>query len=241
MSIEGLLAVMDGDDLNEAEEAMWSLKAHGADALEPLLEAAPRMGRFGQLSAIELLEEIGDTRAGEVLVPMLQSEHDTVRDWAAGAIGRLRVEPAVPQLKRAYAETRRRGTPPDWTEPVSIRHALTALGARREVTPDRVRELRQANAEFGACWRPSDLPELIEELARARQLVLYSMWWQPYGESWSWLQSPSWELDWSLPLDALVEAARAAALDALSRAAAPPAGTVATLEWIDEADLRVSF
>lgn len=107
------------------------------------MAAAPSLGRFAQLCAIELFQEIGDARAGDVLIPMLDSAEDTVRDWAAQAVGELGVRQAVPAWQRAYAAVKERGPPLDWTEPLSIRMALTELGARNEVVPPRVAELER--------------------------------------------------------------------------------------------------
>ena len=66
---------------------------------------------------------------------MLDSDHDTVRDWAAGALADLGTEAAIPALRKAYDRWRLSGTPPDWTEPENIRLAMTTLGARQEVPP----------------------------------------------------------------------------------------------------------
>jgi hypothetical protein len=228
-AISELVAALDGDDWSAAEEAQYELGAHGRAALEPLLERAPGFGRFGKLCAIELLEAIGDARAGSVLIAMLRDEDDTVREWSARALGELGVRDAVPELRRAYQAVR---VPLDWSEPVAIRVALTALGARKEVLPARsaVDEglLRQA-------WPVEHLPEVIEQLADARQLVLYFMYWKRWRDTHTFVDTPSWELDWALPWDALVESARRDALEAARQAGTPDA-TLATVTWMDEAD-----
>ena len=234
-TIRELIADLDGDDTIEAEEAQSALESHGSAVLEPLMEAAPGFGRFGQLCAIELFQHIGDPRAGAVLVPMLRSDDDTVREWAAQALGLLGVAESVPELRRAYAAVKRRGTPLDWTEPESIRTALTELGARDEVVPARVAELERSESDRARCWAARDLPEVISELADARQLVLYFQYWERWRDSHTWKETPGWELEWSLPWDELVESARAAALDA-ARAAGAPRETVATVSWMDESD-----
>jgi hypothetical protein len=233
--IRELVAELDGDDSGAAEEAEHELGRYGRAVLEPLLEAAPAFGRFGKLCAIELFEEIGDARAGAVLVPMLRDSDDTVREWAARALGELGVREAVPELHSAYDAVRRRGTPLDWTEPERIRSALTALGARPEVVPERVAELSVSDRKIGRWWPAEHLPEVIEQLADARQLVLYFMYWERWRDGRIWVDTPSWELDWSLAWNALVETARSGALEAV-RQAGTPAGTLATVSWMDEAD-----
>jgi HEAT repeat protein len=233
--ILGLITDLDGDDTTAAEEAQAALGSYGSAVLEPLMAAAPSFDRFGQLCAIELFQEIGDARAADVLIPMLDSNEDTVREWAAQALGDLGVRQAVPALQRAYAAVKDRGTPLDCTEPLSIRIALTELGARNEVVPIRVAALGRHEGKLTRCWAPRDLPEVITELAAERQLVLSFMYWERSRDTHNWKETPSWDLDWSLPWDPLVESARVAALDA-ARTAGAPDDTVATLAWMDESD-----
>ena len=87
-----LVEELDGHDWNAAEEAEWALKQHGSRPLDLLLERAPSFDRFGRLCAIELFEHIGEPRAAVVLIPMLQDEDETVREWAARALAVLRVD-----------------------------------------------------------------------------------------------------------------------------------------------------
>lgn len=235
MDIRELIAVLDGDDWNAGEQALAELESLGPDVLEPLMEAAPRFQRFGQLCAIQLFEHISDARAGAVLIPMLRDDDEAVRTWAARALGGLDVREATPELRRAYEAVRVRGTPLDWSEPDALRDALRDLGAREEVIPDGVAELAVSERMITRGWPVEHLPEVIAELADARQLVLYFMFWTRWRDTHRWQDSPSWELDWSLPWDALVEAARRDAL-AAAREAGTPADTIATVTWLDESD-----
>jgi hypothetical protein len=79
-AIRELVALLNSHDTSEAEEAEAALKPYGAAILPPLFEAVPSFGRFGQLCAIELMQDACDPRAATVLIPMLRSEHDTVRE-----------------------------------------------------------------------------------------------------------------------------------------------------------------
>ncbi|MDQ3742209.1 MAG: HEAT repeat domain-containing protein, partial [Actinomycetota bacterium] len=232
--IRELIALLDGDDSTEAEEAQATLESYGADVLAPLMEAVPGFGRFGRLCAIELFEEIGDPTAAAALIAMLRDEDDTVREWSARALAQLRARDAVPSLRRAYAEVLRRGTPLDWTEPEAIRDALTALGAREEVVPPRVAELARDDVG-GRCWGAADLPLVISELADAGQVVLYFQLWRLRRDGDYWKAAGTWELDWSLRWPELVESARGAALEA-AREAGAPRKTVATVSWMAESD-----
>jgi hypothetical protein len=103
------------------------------------------------------------------------------------------------------------------------------------VIPPRVAQLERHERKLRRCSAVRDLPEVIIELAAARQLVLFFMCWERWRDTRTWKETPSWDLDWSLPWDALVESGRVAALDA-ARTAGAPDDTVATLAWMDETD-----
>lgn len=220
-----------------AEEAEASLQAMGPVVVEPLLERLHALTAFGRRCAVDVLREIGDTRAGPALTELLADEDEVVREWAAQAVGELGVTGAVPELKRLYDETKVRGVPPDWTLPVSARRALTRLGARDEVTPATVAELAERDEALGRSWLPARLPEVVSELAAASQVVLYFQYWKPLNGTHTAVDTPSWEIDWSRPWPDLVERARQGALDAIRRAGTPR-GTLATMEWIAETDWR---
>ena len=77
--IRQLVAALDDENHNDAEEAQFELtEDFGAEALEPLIAAAPRFSDFGRLCAIEVFEAIGDNRAAPVLIPWLTSANDVV-------------------------------------------------------------------------------------------------------------------------------------------------------------------
>jgi hypothetical protein len=188
-----------------------------------------------------MFETIGDRRAAAVLIPWLHSEDDTIRDWAAGTLGRLGASDAIPYLLDAWAAAKARGTPPDWTEPAQIRDALARLGARHVVLPAAAARLEAGGHSWDHAWPVSALPQVFRHLAEARQVILYFLCWAPYVErgadSWIGVDSATTpELDWSQPWDALVADASHAAIAAAEASKVPP-GTVATVEWIDESDL----
>ena len=226
---------LDSPDHGQAEESQDELQSYGARILGLLVEAAPTFDRFGQLCAIELLQGLGDPRAADALIPMLRGPHDTVRDWAASALGALGVKEAIPDLRRAYEEVKQRGDPLDEGEPESLRWALTQLGARHEVVPQRVYALARRDGKIDRCWAIEDLAEVIAELAAADQLVLQFMFWERTRGSHVWKATPGWELDWSLPWRELVEAGRDDALEA-ARLAGRPKNTVAMVWWMNECD-----
>lgn len=236
--IDRLIADLDSEDHNIAEEAEASLRDIGPAIVDPLLAAAPSFDRFGQLCAIELLNDLGDPSAGSFLISMLTSHHDTVRDWAAGALGRLGVVEAVAPLRDAYDATKRRGTPLDWTEPSNIRRALTELGGRDEVVPTNVGALAVDDRSMGRAWLPADLIEVLDALSGADQLVLSFMGWAPWRDSRTALLDEGWSLgdiDWAGSWSTLVDDAHMHAVAAPQQAAIPP-DAVVTISWMADSD-----
>ncbi|MFE1030005.1 hypothetical protein ACFW5I_36705 [Streptomyces sp. NPDC058818] len=90
---------------------------------------------------------MGDPRCGTALIGLLDSDNPTVREWAAMALAILDIDDAVEPLRRAYRACLARATPPDWTESVGIRWALTELGARTPVVTPLTARLRATAAE----------------------------------------------------------------------------------------------
>ena len=168
---------------------------------------------------------------------MLASEHNTVRDWAADALAQLGSPKAVPALRKAYARWRESGEPPNWTEPLNIRRALTALGARNEVLPDRAAALAQAHDSLGRYWRAVDLEAVLDALAEADQVVTaISVWHRAEAGFQGDLDaSPEYDLDYSESWDRLVILAREEALT--SPQFSPESDLVVTINWIDRSDL----
>jgi hypothetical protein len=161
--IEQLVRQLDADSTGDAEEAQAELTHRGreTDVIAPVLRALPTLNSFGQLCAIEILQQLGDARAGQPLIDLLTSEHNTVRDWSALALAQLRVIDAIPALWRAYQACKDRGDPPDWTEPHSIRFALTELGARHPVVPSLTASLRITTSYGHQAWPSARLTSTI--------------------------------------------------------------------------------
>src|SRR5262249_15350003 len=93
------------------------------EVIPSLIAAVGALDRYGQLSAIEVLEHCQDADAGPALIELLSSSHETVREWSAWALAELGVREAVPQLRETYRRHRTSGAPPNGTEAVAIRHA----------------------------------------------------------------------------------------------------------------------
>ncbi|MEU6671642.1 HEAT repeat domain-containing protein [Streptomyces sp. NPDC046727] len=236
--IERLVQQLD-DSSGPSYDARAELIHRGSAAVPAVIDGLPFLDSFGQLTAIEVFEEVGDPRCGPALIGLLDSDNTVVREWAAVALASLEIDGAIEPLRRAYRACLERRTPPDWSEPAGIRSALTRLGARTPVVPPLTARLRATVADDAPGWPSAHLPEIINDLADHAQVVLGTQFWRvraggTYGVSGT---GPDWELDWTAPWDQLVEEARTWCL---REAAQAPAGDdiFAVPTWIDHTDLR---
>ncbi|MFC7308375.1 HEAT repeat domain-containing protein [Streptomyces monticola] len=236
--IEALVQQMDGP-ADESMDARAELIHIGRPAIPVIIDGLPSLGAFGQLTAIEVFEEVRDVRCGHALIALLASENSTVREWAALALGDLGICEAVEPLWGAYRACVERTTPPDWSEPGGIRWALTELGARNPVLPSFTAGLRTTMVGDVPGWPSVHYREIVNDFADHEQAVLCCQFWKIEGDSIYRISGPKadWELDWTAPWPELVESAREWAL--LEATEAPAAhDVVVTIEWIDHTDLH---
>ena len=237
--IATLIGLLDDESVDTAEGAKADLMSLGAEVVAPLMAAVTSLDRYGQLSAIEIFEHCGDVRAGRVLIDLLGSHHDTVRDWSAQALGVLGIGEAVPALVAAYERLKVRDVSPDEGECVSLRCALTVLGGRREVVPPLTASLRRSVGGLSAAWPSGRLTDVINELADFEQAVLYFSLWIVNDEGRAHgteHETAPWRFDRGAPWEQAVEVARESAL--LEAAMIPNRNDmVATIEWIDRSDV----
>ncbi|MGW5235589.1 HEAT repeat domain-containing protein [Streptomyces nodosus] len=235
--IERLVQQLD-DSSGPSYDARAELIGMGSDAIPAIVDALPSLGDFGQLTAIEVFEDVGDPRCGPALIGLLDSDNPTVREWAAMALASLDIDGAIEPLRRAYRACLHRATPPDWTEPGGIRWALTELGARTPVVPPLTARLRATAADDAPGWPSAHFTEIINDLADHAQVILYSQFWRVNGGSTRRVANPGpdWGLDWTAPWEHLVEEARTWSLLEASEA---PTGndTFVAPTWIDRTDL----
>ncbi|MFJ7202140.1 HEAT repeat domain-containing protein [Streptomyces sp. NPDC098789] len=236
--IESLVQQLDGES-GESYDARAELIHIGSAATPAILDALPALGCFGQLTAIEVFEEVADPRCGPALIALLDGDNATVRQWAATALASLEMEAAVEPLRHAYRACFERRTPPDECEPIAIRWALTDLGARSPVVPALTARLQAGTGPDSPGWPSARFAEIIDDLADHSQLILYSQFWRvdaghTYSVSGAGLD---WQLDWAAPWEHLVEEARAWSL--LEATEAPVGDHVFVAPtWIDRADLH---
>jgi len=101
------------------------------------------------------------------LIDLLESEHDTVREWATHALGQLGIADATEPVRSAYWACIRRRIRPDWTEPSRMRWALTRLGSRHPVIPSLTGQLIVDTPELKSdtTWPSKNLNDVISDLA----------------------------------------------------------------------------
>ncbi|CAM5285284.1 HEAT repeat domain-containing protein [Streptomyces fumanus] len=232
--IETLVQQLDAK-ADESYDARAELIRLGADAVPAIVDGLPSLSGFGRLTAIEVFEEVGDPRCGPALIGLLDSDNPTVREWAAMALASLKIDGAVEPLRRAYLACWQQAIPPDWSEPVGIRWALTELGARTPVVPPLTARLRPTDA-LG--WPSADFTEIINDLADHAQVILYSQFWRVDASGMYGVPGPdlAWELDWTAPWEHLVEESRTWSLLEAAQAPTGPSIFVAPT-WIDRTDL----
>ncbi|MFJ4570368.1 HEAT repeat domain-containing protein [Streptomyces sp. NPDC088846] len=235
--IERLIQQLD-DSTGPSYDARAELIGVGSDAIPALIDGLPSLGGFGQLTAIEIFEEVADPRCGLALIALLRSDDSTVREWAAMALASLKIDGAVEPVRRTYHACLERATPPDWSEPEGIRWALTELGARSPVVPPLTARLRAATADDAAGWPSARFTEIINDLADHAQVILYSEFWRvdagrTYSVSGTGLD---WGLDWTAPWEHLVEESRTWSLLEASESTVGDNVFVAPT-WIDRTDL----
>ncbi|MER5386411.1 HEAT repeat domain-containing protein [Streptomyces sp. NPDC002688] len=230
---------LDADSSEMAEDAQHALIAMGPEVLDELIAAAPHLGAFGQLCAIEVFTALKDPRPGDMLVDLLDSENATVRQWAAEALADLEIQRAVPALQRAYEAFRQRGEAPDDSEGVALRWALADLGAREIVIPPRAAALRASQDNLDPAWPTAHLAEVIEDLAAHDQAVLSFQVWRirrDIGAFGGHGPGIDWGIDRQLSWGQIVADCRDWALLAAEATDKAP-DLVATICWIDASDL----
>jgi len=235
---EDLVRQLDGE-ADASYDARAELIWVGSEAITAIIDGLPSLGGFGQLTAIEVFEEVADPRCGPALIGLLDSENSTVREWAATALANLEIDGAVEPLRRVYRSCLERATPPDWSEPVGIRWALTKLGARTPVVPPLTARLRAMTDADSAGWPSAHFEEIIKDLADHDQVILYSQFWRVEGDRTYGISGTSldWQLDWTAPWQDLVEEASAWSL--LEATEAPAGENIfVAITWIDRTDLH---
>ncbi|WP_406356205.1 hypothetical protein OHB56_27360 [Streptomyces sp. NBC_01635] len=97
--IERLIQQLD-DSTGPSYDARAELIGIGSDAIPAIIDGLPSLDDFGQLTAIEVFEEVADPRCGPALIALLGSDDCTVREWAAMALASLRIDGAVEPVRR---------------------------------------------------------------------------------------------------------------------------------------------
>ncbi len=236
--IARLIGLLDDDSTEIAEDAKDELISIGAAVILPLAAAVGSLDTFGQLSAIEVFEHLGDAAAGPALISLLDNNaHETVREWAAWALGELGVREAVPSLQAAYRRQRDSDGHLDWSEAATIRRVLTVLGARQEIMPPLTASLRTTTGTIERAWPSTRLVDVVNDLADHDQAVLYFQLWEvtDRGTVWNGHDRLDEPFDVARPWQQVVEDARERVL-VEAAFLVPRPNLFATIEWVDRTD-----
>jgi hypothetical protein len=239
-----LIAKLNSNETAVAEEAQLDLQDLGLEAIAPVLNAVPTLGVFGQRCVLDLLEsqpvemlrQVTAPSVAQVVMSLLASEDEVVREWAANVLRHVDARESVPLLRLALERTQKARIPADWTEPVALRRALTALADRKEVVPPLLASTIKIHPSLGRYWPAILIKDLVNALAEASQVLLYFESWRSEEESMFWTKSPTWVVDLRGSWRDVVERAKTSALGAVE-GWTPLPGAVVTLEWIAESDI----
>ena len=112
---------------------------------------------------------------------------------------------------------------------------LTVLGDRDPIVPDGLRDIVSDDPRLGLVVNDSHLEIALEVLAGADLVALYVQRWQPWKETWTWVDAFSAEVDWAAAWPALVRTSLTTILRAASKRRIDPT-VMATIEWIGPSD-----
>jgi hypothetical protein len=240
LSVSDLIGELSYSSEGRGEEAKFDLISRGVEVVPALAARVIDLERLGKLLAIEVFETLGDARACSSLISLLQDDDTTVVEWSAQALGRLGCRQAVGPLLDLRSRMVAARVPPDWTGPVALRWALSALGARQAVVPEKTARLKvQRAGRAMQLFRSADLTAVIDDLARHSQVLLYFQVWRTENEDhlyWVRGEHEQWTFDWSAPWSDNVAAAHAVARANAARLVPQP-DLLVQPEWIDRDDL----
>jgi len=97
------LEQMSGVDDKEAAKAMEQLIARGGSVYPRVVECAQNVDAHVRRRGAMVLGQLGQPRAAEVLIPMLDDAEPSVRAAAAEALGQLRVKDSAEKLAQLVA------------------------------------------------------------------------------------------------------------------------------------------
>ena len=243
-SVATLIAQLNSDDANVAEDAQRALQALGREAIAPVLTAVGNLRLFGQRCALDLLErspvemlrQQTEPSVAHAVMPLLTSDDAVVREWAANVLRRGDARESIPLLRAALDRAKRARIPIDWTESVALRQALTALGDRHEIIPRLLTTTMICHPTLQRCWPATRITDVVTALAEERQVLLDLQAWRLTNEGALLIKVPRWEVQLSGSWDEVVERSKRMALGAMVGWIAPR-DTVVTLEWIAESDI----
>lgn len=244
--LQKLLDELASPHVNTASDAQYELeKSYGANALPQVLNILGTLNVFSRRCAIEYIQrcDVNEVKkladkVLEVLLPMVHNDDEVTRSWSAQTLGWLGLQEAIPAIQKAQMNAKAAGVPLDFSEQEEYRWALSQLGARRVVLPERARQLINPNDTWKYSWEIRDCDQVIREIAGANQVILYLQFWKCSLEGnkrrYYWSGGSGCELDWTKSWSDLVVDSQANALASIKSILQE--ALVVTISWIDESD-----
>jgi len=240
IGVSDLIGELNYSSEGRSEEAKLELISRGAKVVPALAARVVDLERLGKLLAIDVFETLGDARACSSLISLLQDDDTTVVEWSARALGSLGCHEAVAPLLELRSRMVAARVPPDWTGPVALRCALSDLGARQAVVPEKTARLKVQRAGTAMqLFMSADLTTVIDDLAAHSQVLLYFQVWRIGNEDqlyWVRGDHEQWTFDWSAPWSDNVAAAHAVARANAARLVPQP-DLLVQPEWMDGDDI----
>ena len=246
-NLQNLLVQLASEDSNEAQDAQYEIQSeYGLSAIEPILGAFSGFNHFSMRCEIELISDVLDQapeyknleEIEKAVVPYLRSEDEVTRTWVADLLADVGSKLSVPPLQELLASARTGKTPPDWSEPTSVRRALRKLGALERETPDIVKNKMVQDTVFDESWLLSDVTSVVESLVDHKLVVINFQLWALSNGKYYWAEENKYENheldfkgDWKYLLDASKDNAFA-----LIKRVKVKKDYRATFDWVSQSD-----
>lgn len=242
-----LITQLASENSSEAEDSQYELESEfGIDAIDPVLDILSELNDFSRRCAIEFLSNVLDKsptykdtgRIEREIIPYLESTDSVTRTWVADLLASIGTSTTIQPLLDLLALNKEQKTPPDWTEPTSVRRALRKLGALEREAPDSVMAKMIKDDCFDESWDIKDVENVVECLIKHNQVITNFQIWAFKEGQFYWANANRYgdhELDFGKEWSEVLKSSRRQVLSILSRVKAKKRYR-ATFDWVSPDD-----
>lgn len=245
--LNSLIIQLASEKSNDAEDAQYEIEAEfGTVAMKSVLDVFPELEDFSRRCAIELISNVLDkdpdyTDKQEIeitLIPYLESNDEVTRTWVADLLAEIGTEVSIKPLLELLSSIKKNRTPPDWSEPTSVRRALRTLGAVERLSPFIVVNKMIKDTYISESWLVSDSEEVVRELAKQDQVIANFQIWAFRDNAYYWANANrnSTELDFQKEWQEIVSDSLAHALILLEKVKNKK-NYRSTFDWVSLSDM----